>query len=295
MGSGTVNGRYDYSPITSRRPGQWPHGKRLAVYVAVGVEEYRFGDGQTEDILPAMPAPDWANRSWRDYGNRVGAFRLFDRLSHFGIAPTVLLNTMVYDSAPAVMHAARAAGAEIVAHGISNSDALATVPDERAYLAAVSDRIEAEEGSRPLGWSSPWLSQTARTVDLLGELGYVYVLDLHLDDQPVWLKAAGGPILHIPYALELNDSSTIIGRQASASEFADMIIDEFDELVLAAREQPLVMPIVLHSFISGVPFRLKQISRALAHITAHTSEVWLTQPREIHAAWTTRHPEFGSP
>jgi peptidoglycan/xylan/chitin deacetylase (PgdA/CDA1 family) len=280
-----VNERYDYSPITSRPAGCWPNGAGLAVYVAVGVEEYRFGEGETEDILPGMAAPDWANRSWRDYGNRVGAFRLFDRLTSLGIAPTVLLNTMVYDSAPAVTEAARAAGAEFVGHGISNSDALATVPDERAYLTAVADRIEAEEGSRPRGWSSPWLSHTASTVDMLREVGYDYVLDLRLDDQPVWLNTVGGPLLHIPYALELNDSSTIIGRQASATDFADMIIDEFDELLLASRDQPLVMPIVLHSFISGVPFRLKQVTRALTHIAAHAHDIWFTQPREIYASW----------
>jgi hypothetical protein len=92
-------------------------------------------------------------------------------------------------------------------------------------------------------------------------------------------------LLSIPYALELNDSSSVIGRGVSASEFADMIVDEFDELLDAAEDQPLVMSIVLHSFISGVPFRLRQLSRALAHITGRPDDVWLTQPRHIFDAF----------
>ncbi|MGW0632278.1 polysaccharide deacetylase family protein [Streptomyces sp. NPDC001984] len=284
--------RYSYAPIGERPRGCWPNGRRLAVYVAVGVEEYRFGDGHVEDLLPGVPHPDLVNRSWRDYGNRVGAFRLLDRLTGLGIPPTVLLNTMVYDTAPAVTDAVRAAGAEIIGHGITNSDSLADMTEaaEREYLRAVAARIRAEEGTAPGGWSSPWLAHTPRTVDLLAETGYRYLLDLRADDQPVWLTSAGGPVLAIPYALELNDSSTIVGRQASAAEFADMIVDEFDELRAAAEDQPLVMSIVVHSFISGAPFRLRQLGRALTHLAAHADDVWFTQPRHIHRAFAAAVP-----
>lgn len=288
-----MNARYGYSAIGSRDPGRWTGGRRLAVYVAVGVEEYRPGEGHVEDLINDVPAPDLVNRSWRDYGNRVGAFRLFDRLGSFGIAPTVLLNTMVYDTAPAVTDAARKAGAEIVGHGVSNSDSLAEMDarTQRGYLSAVAERIETEEGTRPGGWSSPWLTHTADTVDLLAATGYRYLLDLRADDQPVWLTSSAGPVLSIPYALELNDSSTVIGRQASAADFADMIVDEFDELLEAAEEQPLVMSIVVHSFISGVPFRLKQLSRALTHVAARPESVWFTQPRDIYRAFIALHPD----
>ena len=106
-----------------------------------------------------------------------------------GIPPTVLLNTDVYDEAPAVLEAARRAGAEIVGHGRSNSDSLSGMtPDaERAYLTDVADRIRAARGRRPGGWSSPWLSHTPATLNLLADTGYRYLLDLRLDDQPVWL------------------------------------------------------------------------------------------------------------
>jgi peptidoglycan/xylan/chitin deacetylase (PgdA/CDA1 family) len=278
--------RYDYSPITGRRGGTWPGGKKLAVYVAIGIEDYHFGAGQTENLLEGVPAPDLVNTSWRDYGNRVGAFRLLDRLSGLDIPATILLNTAVYDTAPELLAHARSLGAEIVGHGVSNSDSLQglTEADEAHYLRGVSARIEAEEGTAPLGWSSPWLTHTESTVDLLGEGGYRYLLDLRLDDQPIWLTTRAEPLLAIPYALELNDSTSIIGRGVAASEFADMLIDEFDELLDAARDQPLVMSIVVHSFISGVPFRLRQLTRALEHLAAHRDDVWFTQPHDIYEA-----------
>ncbi|MBI3215073.1 MAG: polysaccharide deacetylase family protein [Mycobacterium sp.] len=276
---------YRYSPIPDRPAGSWPNGARLAVVVCVGVESYRFGDGLTEDVLPGVPAPDVVNTAWRDYGNRVGAFRIFDMLAGLGIPPTVLLNTDVYDEAPAVLEAARRAGAEIVGHGRSNSDTLATMAPEaeRAYLADVADRIRTHEGAAPGGWSSPWLSHTEDTVNLLADTGYRYLLDLRLDDQPVWLTTGSGPLLAIPYNAEINDSSTMIGRQASAHEFESMIVDEFTELHTAAAGVPLVMNIVLHSFISGVPFRLAAVRRALQRV-AGADGVWFSTPRDIHRA-----------
>lgn len=283
LGPVSAHERYDYLPIHGRAQAPWPAGKKLAVYVAIGLEEYDFGAGHTENLLDDVPAPDLVNASWRDYGNRVGAFRLLKRLESFGVPPTILLNTAVYDSAPELMEEARRLGAEFVGHGITNSDSLAglTAEEERRYLTAVSDRILAHEGTAPLGWSSPWLTHTANTLDLLADTGYRYVLDLRLDDQPVWLNTTGSPLLAMPYGLELNDSTSMVGRHVSSAGFADMIIDEFDELLLAAQEQPLVMSIVVHSFISGAPFRLKQLTRALAHMAGH-EDVWFTQPRHIY-------------
>ena len=274
-----------YRPITATPGPVWPGGRRLAVYVAIGLEEYRFGVGQTEDIVPEVAAPDLVNTSWRDYGNRVGAFRLLERLDRAGIPPTVLLNTALYDTAPELIATARRLGAEFVGHGISNSDSLAgmTPAGEAEYLGAVAARIAAEEGSAPGGWSSPWLTHTASTLENLAAAGYRYLLDLRLDDRPVPIPAGPGEILALPYALEVNDSTTVVGRGASASEFADMVVDEFDELLERSEEQPLVMSVVVHSFISGAPFRLRALDRALRHLSAHRDRVWFTQPRAIAA------------
>lgn len=275
--------RYGFSPITRRPDYVWPGGKRLAVYFALGVEEYVFGEGMTEDIFPGAPKPDFANTSWRDYGNRVGGFRLIDKFADRSIPLSLLLNTEVYDHAPDLMTYARDKGCEIIAHGLTNSDTLAgrSPEDERAYLAAVAARIAKEEGAPPAGWSSPWLSHTATTPESLKACGYSYVLDLGMDDQPVWLRSDNGPLLCVPYALELNDSTTIIGRQASAGDFAAMIIDQFDEMLDQSAEQPLVMAVAIHSFISGQPFRLRTLTRALDHIAGKSDQCWLATPGRI--------------
>jgi hypothetical protein len=286
-----THGRYAYSPINARPRFRWPNGAGLALYVALGIEEYVFGDGLTEDILPGASKPDMVNTSWRDYGNRVGAFRLLQRFGSLGIRPAILLNTEVYDLAPALMKAARAVGAEVVGHGKTNSDTLAVLSqcEEEAYVGAVAARIEREEGCAPAGWSSPWLAHSATTLETLRRRGFKYLLDLRLDDQPVWLRTDAGPILSIPYALELNDSSTIIGRHANAREFADMIVDEFDEMLASSRDEPLVMSIVVHSFISGQPFRLRALTRALERILEQRPEIWLATPGEI-AAFIVQDP-----
>lgn len=275
--------RYAYSPITARPDFSWPGGKRLAVYIALGIEEYVFGEGLTEDIFPGASKPDYANTSWRDYGNRVGAIRLLDRFHREDLPVAILLNTEVYDHAPQLMDLARSRGCEIVAHGLTNSDTLAgrSAADEAAYVQAVADKIRLHEGAPPAGWSSPWLAHTDNTPDLLARAGYSYVLDLGMDDQPVWLNTDTGKLLCVPYALELNDSSTVIGRQASATDFAQMVIDQFEEMLEASAEQPLVMPLVVHSFISGQPFRLRALRRALDHMVAKRDDVWFTTPGQI--------------
>lgn len=271
------------SAIVSRPTGTWPNGARVALWIAVGVESYRVNDGLTEDILPRGASPDLVNTAWRDYGNRVGAFRLFDRLSEIGIRPAVLLNTDVYNEAPEVLEAARAVGAEIVAHGRSNSDSLPTLAagTEAAYVAEVRARIEANDGKAPNGWSSPWLAHTPSSLANLSGAGYRYLLDLHLDDQPVWLNTGADRMLAIPYAAELNDSTTMIGRQMDAQSFAAAIRDEALELSSSGR--PVVMSVVLHSFISGQPWRLRPIAEALADVVAMEG-VWCATPAEIYDA-----------
>ena len=279
--------RYSYSAITQRPDFSWPEGKRLALYFAIGVEEYTPDVGATEDIIPGSGPPDLVNTAWRDYGNRIGGFRLLDRLATLGCPPTILLNTDAYDSAPTLIHAARQAGAEFVGHGLRNSDHLQTMSpaEELAYIEQVRHRIATEEGIAPGGWSTPWLAHTPHTIDHLAAAGYDYLLDLRLDDQPVWLLTSGNSILSIPYATEINDSSSCIGRQVTAEGFAQMIIDEFDEMLSASQQQPLVMSVVLHSFISGQPFRLRALDRALSHIANNQEGVWLATPRAINAAF----------
>jgi peptidoglycan/xylan/chitin deacetylase (PgdA/CDA1 family) len=278
-----AHGRYDFSAITQRLPFAWPNGARLAVYFALGVEHYAFGEGMTENLVSGMPHPDVLNASWRDYGNRVGAWRLLQAFNDYQIPSSILLNSAVCEHAPALIEAAKTAGCEFIAHGYSNSDSLAGMTEnaESAYVDGVAAQMADAIGIRPRGWASPWIAETLHTPDILSEHGYSYVLDWCMDDQPVWLKTRQQPLLAVPYSQEINDSSTIIGRQASATDFAQMIIDQFDEMRATPGDEPLVMSVILHSFISGQPFRLKALRRAIEHILAHSKNVWLTQPGQI--------------
>jgi peptidoglycan/xylan/chitin deacetylase (PgdA/CDA1 family) len=280
-----IQARYEYSPIVRRAPFRWPNGARLALYFALGLEDYSFGEGMTENLVPGLSAPDVLNTSWRDYGNRVGAWRILDAFRGQEIPLAILLNTALCESAPELVASCHEAGCELIAHGYSNSDTLAGLSeaDEAAYLSQVAAQVQAVTGNAPAGWSSPWIAQTPLTLDLLQEAGYRYLLDFCMDDQPVWLRTRGGRILSVPYSQEINDSSAIIGRQVSAAEFSDMIVDQFEEMRQTPGTEPLVMSVVVHSFISGQPFRLRALRRALEHIKRSGEPLWLTQPGAIAA------------
>jgi allantoinase len=272
------HGRYDYSPIVDRPPGRWPNGKGLAVYIALNLEQYAWGEGLVEDLVPGIPAPDVLNNSWRDYGNRVGAWRLLELFRQHRLPLSLLINSELYEVAPQLIAAFRSHGAEVASHGRTNSEHQAALneTDERALIESVTATIARHEGAPPAGWLSPWIAETELTPDLLDEAGYRYVLDWCMDDQPVWLKTRSGRILAVPYPQELNDSAAIIGRHVGAGEFSDMIIDQFDEMLEQSRTQPLVMGIALHAMIAGQPFRLRQLRRAFEHLARHREAVWIT-------------------
>lgn len=287
--------RYNYSPIVERPCFPWPGGRRLAVYFALGLEHYAFGEGLVEDLVPGVPAPDVLNSSWREYGERVGAWRVLDMFREVGVPLTVLLNSAVCTHAPQLVDAFKRAGSEFVAHGHSNSDSLngMTAQEEAAYLTMVADRIEAATGQRPVGWASPWIAETPRTPELLVQTGYRYVCDWTMDDQPIALRTDNGPLLSMPYSQELNDSSAMIGRHVGPREFADMVIDQFDEMLTTPGDEPLVMSVILHSFIMGQPFRLRAFRRAFEHILRHREVIWLTNPSAIADHWNSKMLTLG--
>jgi peptidoglycan/xylan/chitin deacetylase (PgdA/CDA1 family) len=278
-----THSRYAYSPITQRPAFTWPGGKRLAVYVALNLEHYAFAEGLTEELVPGGPQPDVLNYSWRDYGNRVGAWRLLELFDELGIPAAALVNSEIYGECPELVAAFRERGDEIACHGRTNSERQGDLDEaaETRLIAEATDTLARNEGRRPAGWLGPWISETAVTPDLLQEAGYRYVLDWCSDDQPVWLRTRKGRLLAVPYPQELNDSTTIIGRRASASEFAAMVVDQFDEMRRQSSRQSLVMGIALHAYIVGQPFRLAHLRRALQHIAAARDEIWLTTPGAI--------------
>ncbi|MEM1436096.1 MAG: polysaccharide deacetylase family protein [Pseudomonadota bacterium] len=280
-----THGRYPYSPITERPAYEWPGGKRLAFYVAINVEHFHFGEGLGHTPSYATPQPDVRNFAWRDYGSRVGIWRLFDLLDELEMPACLLVNSAVYDYAPQILERARTRGDEIVAHGRTNSERQGDLDEaaERTLIAEATATLTEHEGSPPRGWLGPWISETATTPDLLKEAGYQYVLDWPLDDQPVWLTTRAGPLLAMPYPVELNDAPALLTRHHSAADFAEMIVDQFDEMLRQSEDQPLVCAISLHTPVVGQPFRLAQLRRALQQVRAHAdaAQVWFTRPGAI--------------
>jgi allantoinase len=279
--------RYRYSAITQRQPYQWPDGQRLAIYIALNLEHFAFGEGLGATLAPGGPQPDVLNYAWRDYGNRVGVWRLLELFDQLQLPTALLVNSTIYDYCPEVVAAFRDRNDEIVAHGRTNSERQSVLPEpeEAALIAETTETITRHEGASPQGWLGPWIAQSSVTPDLLQETGYTYLLDWCHDDQPVWFKTRQGQILSIPYPQEVNDIPAIVTRRASAAEFADMIVDNFDEMLAQSAQQPLVYGIALHPYIVGQPFRIRHLRRALEHITRVSREqpeqVWLTHPGAI--------------
>ncbi|SCK60994.1 hypothetical protein VAR608DRAFT_6921 [Variovorax sp. HW608] len=287
-----THGRFDYAPITRRTDHAWPNGARLAVYLGLNLEHFAFGEGMGACIGPASPHPDVLNFSWREYGNRVGAWRCLELFDSLGMVCATLLNTALYDHCPELVAASVARGDELIGHGHSNAERQGDMGEtaEAALLARCRARMLAESGKAPAGWLSPWISESHLTPDLLAEAGYRYTLNWCHDDQPVPMRTRSGRTLwSVPYPQELNDIPMIIARQMDAKDFAQMIIDNADEMQDQSRCQPLVMGVALHPYIVGQPYRLRHLRRALTHLARlrDRGEIWLTTPGAICAHMAT--------
>jgi peptidoglycan/xylan/chitin deacetylase (PgdA/CDA1 family) len=282
------HGRFGYSPITRRPDYRWRGGAGLAVYLGFNVEHFAFGEGLGAAIGPASPQPDVLNHSWREYGNRVGAWRCLELFDQLGLPTGALINTALYDHAPELVEALAARGDELIGHGHSNAERQGELEEaaERALLVRCRSRIEQVSGQTPAGWLSPWISESRHTPDLLAETGYRYTLNWCHDDQPGRMRTRDGTGLWaVPYPQELNDIPMIVARQMDAKDFAQMVIDQFDEMLEQARRQPLVMGIALHPYLVGQPYRLRHLRRALQHIAAERDRggLWFTTPGAICA------------
>lgn len=278
------HGRYAYHPWPQRAAYDWPGGAKLAVYLGLNLEHFAFGTGLGAELAPGAnggggPQPDVLNYAWRDYGNRVGAWRVLDMLEELSLPATVLLNSAMYDYAPELVAAHRARGDEIAGHGRTNSERQSVLDEaaERVLIAESTAAIAAAEGAPPRGWLSPWIAESHATPDLLAEAGYRYTLNWCADDQPIWMRTRTGRLLAIPYPQEVNDIPAIVARKDGAEQFAEMIIADFDERLRQVRDGiPQVMGVALHPYLIGQPYRLRALRWALTHLAAAREEVWIT-------------------
>jgi len=275
--------RYPHSALPTRRTYAWPNGARLALLIVTNIEQFAYRAGLGSDSAQPGAIQNQRNYAWRDYGNRVGLWYLLDTLDALALPAAHNINAAVLDQCPEIAPALMARGDEFVGHGRSNAERqdILWEEDERRLIAESRDAILRHTGKAPEGWMGPYIAETAVTLDLLKQEGFRYVMDWPADDQPFWMRTSAGPILSVPYSLEVNDSPAMVFRHHTGQEFAEMIIDQFDEQLERAEKYPLVCSIVLHPFVIGQPFRLRAFRRALAHILAAREKLWIARPGEL--------------
>jgi allantoinase len=284
------HGRFPYSAIIDRKPLRWPKGARVAVWVIPNIEHFLF-DRPSTSITSATTSlvPDVLNYSWRDYGVRVGVWRMMEIMERHGVRGTVALNSDVCFYYPRILEEGNRLGWEWMGHGTSNSILInkQTEEEERALIAGVVGRIEHATGKRPRGWLSPALTESHRTLDILAENRIEYVANWVNDEQPYPMRVKSGTMLSLPYSVEINDIPVFLEMKQSGESFSRMICDQFDVLYEDGAKTGRVMAVSLHPFLIGHPHRAKYFAQALTHITSR-QEVWLATGSEI-ADWYTKN------
>jgi allantoinase len=277
--------RYAYSPLPKRPDYSWPGGKRLAFYVALNIEHFAFGTGIGMDPHQRGGPQQTRNFAWRDYGNRIGNWRLFEILDELKLPASILLNSEVCHHYPEIVEKIKARGDDVLGHGRTNAELLRPMweADEANAIKQCTEVIAQHVGVRPTGWMGPGALESNVTPDLLKEAGYTHLLDWPFDDQPAWMQTRAGPLLSVPYPMELNDAGTLVWRDHTGREFADMIVDQFEEMLEQSEKAPLVFALALHGFIVGQPFRLRPLRQAIKHCVGHKGRdrVWFTRAGDI--------------
>jgi len=276
-----------YDPIIDRKPVVWPNGAKIAVHVVVNVEYFEPGKrGTSANPRLAEYTPDVYNHSWRDYGPRVGIWRMMKVLAKHGVKPTVALNALVCLHYPQIIDQIVSRDWEIMGHGLTNSHNMSglEIDAERAVINSTLDMIEQASGKRPRGWLGPALCETWNTPRLLEELGVEYVCDWINDDEPYRMATEQGRLLSMPYSCELNDLHLFLRAGYDAPKYLQLLKDQFDVLYEESSEGGKVLTIPTHPFVMGHPFRSKYFDLALQYMKKHAG-VWFATGSEIADAW----------
>ena len=277
-------GPFPYSPIISRPKLEWPYGAHVALWVIPNIEFFAL-----DEKVPAgsggtgTPVPDIPSWSARDYGNRVGVFRLMKVLAKHDIPATVALNAELCEHHPQIIAEGNKLGWEWMGHCESNTRRLNEAPpgEEPRIIRNALATIEKATGARPVGWLGSGLQETWDTVDLLAANGCEYVSDWTNDDQPyVMSLEAGRSLIAMPYSHEINDKPVFERQHRTADEFREMICRQFDVLYREGADTGMVMAIALHPYLTGVPHRIDALDQALSYIRQHT-KVWTATGAQI--------------
>lgn len=288
---GMDHDRYDWSMLPRRPPVQWPGGARIALWVVPALEWFPLDmKGQPFKPPGAMQTayPDFRHYTLRDYGNRVGIFRIMQALDRHGIRASAAVNAAVAVRYPTLIQACVQRGWEIIANGL-DMDHLhhggLDAAQERAWIRQTLDILNKASGQQVRGWLSPAKSESFNTPDLLAEAGLDYACDWVNDDMPYAMRTSHGPLHAMPHPIDIDDATILVQNHHTEDDFRDALTDQFDLLYReASPENGRVMAISLHPWVIGQPYRIRALEEALAHIMRHQG-VWAATGSEILDAW----------
>jgi peptidoglycan/xylan/chitin deacetylase (PgdA/CDA1 family) len=288
---------YPYIPISERQPLRWPNGARVALILTFNLETwdltkdtdrpyYAGGPPILPDVLPGR-VPDFPNYSWREYGQRVGIWRLYELFDEMGAKASCTTNAVTFDRRRPMVQACLDRGWELLAHNWEQGELLTDFhgdpAKEREIVLASLAKYEAETGRKAKGWLSSSLRGTLQTADILAEAGCTFYCDIMNDDQPYLLKTPAGPIVSVPYSNEINDFTLLTRRNYTTDQFRDILIEELDVLYKEGATTGRIMNVGLHPHVSGRAHRVRALREFIAYAKSLPGVWWAT--REEIAAW----------
>ena len=277
---------YDWSPVVTRETLRWPQEARVALFVIVNLEHLEWspaeGSFQTATLYD-RPLPDYRNYSHRDYGHRVGIFRVLDTLEKHGIRPTVAMDALTAENYPYLVKHCLQRGCEIIGHGMSLSRIISSEMSEETERRYIRESIEAlthATGSTPKGWLGPEYGESARTPQLLAEAGIGYVCDWANDEQPYATKVPQGELYALPVMLDMDDVFALRERRFPVDDYAELLKEGFDTIYGDAADSGRLLVLNLHPWLIGQPFRIGYLDNALGHMVRRQG-VWAASGGEI--------------
>ena len=287
---GMDHNNYTWAMLANRPKVNFKNGKKVALWVNVCLQHFPLNSQGKPFKAPGsltMPYPDLRHYTLRDYGNRVGIFRLLKTFEKFNITPSYAINASLALQYPALMQIIANTNAEIIAHGW-DMDTLhyggLPLSDEQAIIQKTLKTLQQFFKSPIMGWLSPARSQSHNTPHLLAAHGLQYFCDWVNDDMPYTFNTQSGNLTAMPLSYELEDQFIILNNQHSEASYAQQIIDAFDFLLAEAQTQGgRILALNIHPWMLGQPHRIKYLEQALAYITTNT-EVFNTTANQLLGA-----------
>jgi len=274
-----TNPRIPYEMSNERKKLAPPDGKPLIVHLVVNVEHWRFEHAMPRKIITAPHGvehvPDIPNYSWAEYGMRCGMPRILDLFADRGVPASTSINAGVIDAYPQCAEAMLKAGWEFIGHGM-HQKSMQAEEDETALIQAALDKLESFVGRKTRGWLSPGLRESVDTPDVLRALGVEYVCDWVVDDLPLWITTKNGPLIAMPYNLEVNDSIIYAIEKHASPEMYRRVTDTVAAFESELAHNPRVMALGLHPHLIGVPHRIGYLESMLDDLLARDDTIFMT-------------------